>query len=52
MDSAIVFSLILAVLFLGAIVWLSVYSNMQSKKEAMKSRPKPHQESQSKNRAA
>ena len=52
MDSAIVFSLVLAVLFLGAIVWLSVYSNIQSKKQKIKTSLKPPQESQSKNRAA
>ena len=52
MDSGIIFALVLAMLFVGAIVSLIVYSNKQSKKHTTKTSIKPPQEPQSKNRAA
>ena len=51
MDTGIVFALVMAVLFLGGIFWLVVYSRKQSQKHTMETSIKP-QESQSKNRAA
>jgi hypothetical protein len=51
MDTTIVFALVLAVLFLGGIFWLVVYSRKQSQKHTMRTSIKPP-ESQTKNRAA
>ena len=52
MDSGIVFALVAAVVFLGGIFWLVVYSRKQSQKHTIQTSIKPPQESQSKNRAA
>jgi hypothetical protein len=51
MDSQIAFALVAAVVFLGGMCWLVVYSRRQSKKHTMQTSIKPP-ESQSKNRAA
>lgn len=51
MDSGIIFALVAAVLFLGGIVWLLVYSNKQSRRNTMKTSIKPP-ESQTKDKAA
>ena len=51
MDTGVVFALIMAVLFLGGISWLIVYSRKQSKKHTLQTSIKPR-ESQSKNHAA
>lgn len=51
MDSQIVFALVAAVVFLGSMGWLVVYSRRQSQKHTMETSIKP-KESQSKNRTA
>jgi hypothetical protein len=51
MDSQIIFALVTAVIFLGSICWLVVYSRKQSQKHTAQRSIKPP-ESQSKNRAA
>lgn len=51
MDTGIVFALVMAVVFLGAILWLVVYSRKQSQNHTIRTSIKPP-ESESKNRAA
>lgn len=51
MDTGIVFALVMAVIFLGGIFWLVVYTRKESRKHTMKTSIKPP-ESQTKNRAA
>ena len=51
MDNTIIFTLVVAVIVLGGIFWLVVYSRKQSQKHTMKTSIKPP-ESKSKNRAA
>lgn len=50
MDIGIVFALIMAVLFLGGIFWLVVYSRKQGQRHTMQTSIKPP-ESETKNRA-
>ena len=51
MDTTIVLALVLAIVFLGGIFWLVVYSRKQSQKHTKQTSIKPP-ESQSKRRAA
>jgi uncharacterized membrane protein len=51
MDTGIVFALVLAVLFVGGIFWLVVYSRKQGQKHTTQTSIKS-QESETKNRAA
>jgi preprotein translocase subunit SecG len=51
MDTGIVFALVMAVLFIGGIFWLVIYSRKQGQKHTMQTSIKP-QESQTKNRSA
>jgi uncharacterized membrane protein len=51
MDTGILFALVMAVIFLGGIFWLVVYSRKQSQRHTDRTSIKPP-ESQSKNRAA
>jgi uncharacterized membrane protein len=51
MDSGIVFALVMAVLFLGGIFWLVVYSRKQSQKHTAQTSIKPPV-SEQKDRAA
>jgi hypothetical protein len=51
MDSGVIFALVLAVVFLGGIFWLVVYSRNRSQKHTMKTSIKPS-ESRQKDRAA
>jgi hypothetical protein len=51
MDSGIVFALVIAVLFLGGICWLVIYSRKQDRKPTIESNIKPP-DSQTKNPSA
>jgi hypothetical protein len=50
MDTGVVFALVMAVLFLGGIGWLVVYSRKQDKRHTMQTSIKP-QNSETKNSA-
>jgi preprotein translocase subunit YajC len=51
MDTGILFALVIAVLFIGGIFWLVIYSRKQGQKHTMQTSIKP-QESQTKNPTA
>jgi Mn2+/Fe2+ NRAMP family transporter len=50
MDSGVIFSVVLSVLFFGAIIWLIIHSRRQAAQINESERPEPHKPTEPKGR--